>query len=649
MTDTSTVSLQRSDSNTLDLTLGSSITIYNFLPAIETPDSSPELESISPLQTNEGFIVKYQGGLGIELTCSAGSKENSAVLSVTLTNDSPAPVSLKLVAPISNGQLEKPSVWDRAMLNGNDMVSHTGLFIAGDKPFLSHSVAGLTDAAATSALTLGFVDLTKALYHFELTCREGDTTSVTATCDREGVPLEPGTSLEISPLHFYWGDSLTEQFDRFARESGELMGARHVSLQTGWCSWYWYYGTENYDDIMGNVKALAASNMAPHLRTIQIDDGWNYVSEDAPRNWGDWHAGYKFPDGMKVTADKIREAGFEPGLWLAPFAVDPGSNLLRDHPDWLIQLPDGAGPQKTWEAYGLDLTNPNALNYVRETFTRVFDEWGFTYIKIDFLLYAILPGGRYDPTKTSAEALRDGLQVIRDVAGDDRFVLTCGCPMGPAVGVADGQRIGFDVSHRWYLPLNLPGWAYGNCNIYAAAKHTIWRQWMHNRWWQNDPDCLMAHDAGSAPEHGLFEREFDQAFATEPPYGLTDEEAACWTRLVWMTGNMMLISEDIRALKPERIGLLERAFPPHKGNARVCDYYVNPDVAILAATKPENMIGVFNLSDDEQQVTIDTDKLPFQPKGKFREWMSDETCELSGNEIVFPGLAPRSGRIWIAG
>ena len=34
-------------------------------------------------------------------------------------------------------------------------------------------------------------------------------------------------------------------------------------------------------------------------------------------------------------------------------------------------------------------------------------------------------------------------------AGDDAFLLGCGCPLGPAVGVVDAMRIGADVTPYW--------------------------------------------------------------------------------------------------------------------------------------------------------------------------------------------------------
>ncbi len=70
----------------------------------------------------------------------------------------------------------------------------------------------------------------------------------------------------------------------------------------------------------------------------------------------------------------------------------PEASFFKNHPDLLVQ--SGEAPKIFWESYGLDLTNPKALEFVRETFHRVFHEWGFTYIKIDFLLHAVQPGTR---------------------------------------------------------------------------------------------------------------------------------------------------------------------------------------------------------------------------------------------------------------
>jgi alpha-galactosidase len=159
-----------------------------------------------------------------------------------------------------------------------------------------------------------------------------------------------------------------------------------------------------------------------------------------------------FPDGVAPLASEIRTAGFTPGLWLAPFIVDPSSQLARQHPEWLLRSrfnrPVNAGYVWNRLNTALDITRPEALAYASEVVQTAVHTWGFPYLKLDFLYAAALPGNYYDPTRTRAQALRQGLQALRLAAGPQTFLLGCGCPLGPAIGLgchvigADVARIG---------------------------------------------------------------------------------------------------------------------------------------------------------------------------------------------------------------
>ena len=83
------------------------------------------------------------------------------------------------------------------------------------------------------------------------------------------------------------------------------------------------------------------------------------------------------------------------------------------------------------------------LAWLAELAQTAVQQWGYRVLKLDFLYAAALPGVRHDAGATRAQALRRGLQAIRDGAGD-AFLLGCGCPFGPAVGLVDGMRIGLD-------------------------------------------------------------------------------------------------------------------------------------------------------------------------------------------------------------
>jgi alpha-galactosidase len=80
------------------------------------------------------------------------------------------------------------------------------------------------------------------------------------------------------------------------------------------------------------------------------------------------------------------------------------------------------------------------------------------------------------------------LRVIREAIGEDAYLLGCGAPILPSVGLVDAMRVGPDISHS-YEPedgdLSQPSQR-------AAAGNTRWRAWQHGRFWVADPDCLVA-------------------------------------------------------------------------------------------------------------------------------------------------------------
>jgi len=99
---------------------------------------------------------------------------------------------------------------------------------------------------------------------------------------------------------------------------------------------------------------------------------------------------------MSAVADDIAASGYRPGLWLAPFYVEAGADLYADHPGGSsrsrrTQTPTAGTPvdggfRAGSELYGLDTTHPAVLEWLRETVSTVVDDWGFTYLKLDFPL-----------------------------------------------------------------------------------------------------------------------------------------------------------------------------------------------------------------------------------------------------------------------
>ncbi|MQA26684.1 MAG: alpha-galactosidase [Micromonosporaceae bacterium] len=264
--------------------------------------------------------------------------------------------------------------------------------------------------------------------------------------------------------------------DGFARRAG-VSAIRPAP--TVWCSWYHYFTKVTEADILENLEAIGEHDLP--VDVIQIDDGWQAEIGD----WLDLSGRFSSLTGL---VSRIRGAGRRAGIWAAPFLVGARSALAREHPDWLIRDAD-AGYNWDQSLAGLDVTHPGAADYLRRVFG-MLREAGFDYYKIDFGYAAALPGPRHSAAGPLA-AYRDGVRLIREAIGPQAYLLGCGAPILPSVGLVDAMRVSPDVAHE-YEPsdgdLSQPSQR-------GAALTTIARAWQHGRWWVNDPDCLVVRPA----------------------------------------------------------------------------------------------------------------------------------------------------------
>ena len=274
-----------------------------------------------------------------------------------------------------------------------------------------------------------------------------------------------------------------EVFDEYFRLLG-VAPAKGKRL-TGYTSWYNLYENISEESIAADLKGFAGSKTLPDV--FQIDDGY----ENAV---GDWLVqNERFPHGMKAAAAAIREAGMMPGIWLAPFAAEKKSILVKEHPDWLLRDENGE-PQMggcNWSGfYGLDIYNPEVRAYLKEVFDTVVRDWGYRLLKLDFLYAACLIPRR---DKTRAQVMYDGMRFLRELAGD-ALILGCGVPLAPAFGMVDYCRIGCDMTLNWLgdrimRPLHREVPSTRNTLL-----NTVYRRHLDGRAWRNDPDVFLLRD-----------------------------------------------------------------------------------------------------------------------------------------------------------
>jgi alpha-galactosidase len=256
--------------------------------------------------------------------------------------------------------------------------------------------------------------------------------------------------------HFDIEEALCDWARIVAEESPITPRNNHLT-GLGWYSLSKITENNSEEDILRlleDVVALSRTLKLP-LGVFQIGGGFTPAS-------GDWLETISlFPRGIKHILDEIRRAGFIPGLEIAPLLVGKQSHLFLEHPDWVVRDETTGNPMfyremdkknggdnLSEELFILDITHPDAFEYLRRVFHIWRHEWGCEFFKTDSLLIeAAFESGTtryYQSGKTKLEVWRDTATMIRSEIGD-AYWLGCNCPIWASIGLVDGVCIGEDI------------------------------------------------------------------------------------------------------------------------------------------------------------------------------------------------------------
>ena len=264
----------------------------------------------------------------------------------------------------------------------------------------------------------------------------------------------------------------------------EAMGVKPLSSEKikGYTSWYNYYQNINEKCIMRDLKAISKYD---EINVFQMDDGYQTAV-------GDWMSidKKKFPNGIKCVADAAHEANLAAGLWLAPFGAQKNSQLVKNHPDWLIKDRKGRPIQVGWNwggFYALDIYHPDARNYIKKVFNTVLNEWSYDLVKLDFLYAAsIIPR----KNKSRGEIAYDSIKLLRECVGDKK-ILGCGVQMMPCFGIVDYMRVGADMALSWKDTALRKMMHREDVSTPGAILNSFYRRHLNNRAFLCDPDVFL--------------------------------------------------------------------------------------------------------------------------------------------------------------
>jgi alpha-galactosidase len=399
------------------------------------------------------------------------------------------------------------------------------------------------------------------------------------------ITLRPGRSLRSNRFVLNVAASPYAALEEYADAVGVVQNARTHSIVSGWCSWFYTLAEVSEDEVLRNSE-FAARHLLPFgLEYVQIDEGYQ-------RSHGDWEGNERFPHGMKWLAERIKAYGFKPGLWISPYVISERSDVFREHPEWLVRRRDGSlqrignwehesspvALSETTKRYCLDITRPEAAEWLRDLVETIVRRWGYEMIKIDFMAWSILAAERYhDPTVASAEVYRRGLEIMRAAAGEDCHILECG-PGNTTVGLIDSMRVEADINYGYAAAAWKQYFQDPACSAAAAAK----RYHFHRRTWVNDVD------------HVCMEL-------------LTVAQAEAAGTIIALSGGNMISGDRLGDLDPVKLEILKKVTPSYGAAAVPVDLFDTdiPTTFVLHVARPFASWSVVAFFNPELDVAVE--------------------------------------------
>ena len=391
---------------------------------------------------------------------------------------------------------------------------------------------------------------------------------------------------------------------------------RFASAPTGWSSWYCYYMTANEDDMVKETDALAKLLKPYGLEYVQLDACYTR-GEDA--NYLDWNK-EAFPKGGKWLFRYILDKGLKPGLWLNAYGANYSKPAMADRYPENFFLRDkngklsGACCTADRTVVRLDYTNPAVMQkHLIPMFDTLVNSWGLKYLKAGgwgtwMNYYEKNRRQAYDSTRDSRTVYRDVLMTIREVMGDDNYLLGCAMhEVGCGFGLFDGSRTGGDDLAQWYPSKE------GRMSMQNYFKSLFGANYLNGICWWSDPDDVQLR----------------------PP--LTMDEAKTIVTSIALSGQAYIISdfmaepppkgrfkskihqEIANALPPDRLELYRETMPAMPVHAidlypYRCEPVVKPqpasfpnalDMKVNAVTGAYDVVAVYNWADQPGTKTVD--------------------------------------------
>ncbi|RIX50131.1 carbohydrate-binding protein [Paenibacillus nanensis] len=515
---------------------------------------SQELVSETSIRSNDmaPFAVHAKGGVDL------GSYGDNRVLITPFDNDMWSRYQSRTI----NTSLNSDNYISSEMTAVYDNVSRSGLIIGS----VTH------DVWKTGIYWSGSNDRLNKLKVY------GGFTSVTSTHDTIEHGYVEGKTLKSPQIMVGYYDDYRDGLEGYGEANAAvappLAFGKGVpsGVPVGWNSWGAYDSSLSYDKVVA-VSDFFKANLQQTFNNkgtvyINMDSYWDNLTDQQLR------------DAVKV----IRKNGQKAGIYYGPFVywgdnmAQPveGTNGQYTYGDIILRDEAGNPLPKVDGAYAIDPTHPGSKMRVEHIFQRFLD-YGFEYIKIDFLSHGSFEGVHYDPNVTTGiQAYNEGMAHINQTLKGRMFISASIAPLFPSQ-YAHARRI--------------------SCDIDGSLARTEYQ--LNNLtygWWQNgtiyrytDPDYMTLIKGGS---YNAAQSRVNAAAISGTVFMSSDDVSNPEAQDLMKA---LLTNRDVN-----EIAVLGEAFRPVEGNTGTAA----ADVFVLQHKK-DYYVAVFNYEQVPASKTID--------------------------------------------
>ena len=194
------------------------------------------------------------------------------------------------------------------------------------------------------------------------------------------VCLDPGTAyatpVVVGAYSAHGFTPATWVMHRAARNRGATAPKLRKVLLNTWEATYFDHDTTK-------LRALAVAAAAIGIERFVLDDGWFGARRNDRAGLGDWVVSPEvYSDGLAPLIAHVTSLGMDFGIWVEPEMVNPDSDLVRSHPDWVLHA-SGYEPLLARHQLLLDLTNDAAFAHVFAQLDALLRDHQIAFVKWD--------------------------------------------------------------------------------------------------------------------------------------------------------------------------------------------------------------------------------------------------------------------------